>query len=180
MESRTFVYQRVFGERPSDASDQVWQDMFPEQGGFFRHPNLAPKRSALSVFHQLHCLNGIRQGYWALYDKATAGARVTEDDLPMMSSPSHIRHCIDLLRNALMCKADTTIEVKNETLGGVTGFGTEHRCVQWDVLMNWVSDWEAYGQDPETSAKAAEQHLHGTALSGHSEHESHDMSSGSP
>ena len=51
-----FRYNRTFGERPSDESHKAWKDLFPEQGGYFRHPTLAPQRSAFSVFHQLHCL----------------------------------------------------------------------------------------------------------------------------
>ena len=57
-------------------------------------------------------------------------------------SPVHIRHCIELLRLALMCRPDTTIEKKNETLGGITGFGTEHQCQSWSELLGWVSDWQ--------------------------------------
>ena len=81
----------------------------------------------------------------------------------MMSSPPHIRHCIDLLRNALMCQADTTIETKDDELGGVTGFGTEHRCVNWANLQDWVSKWEGYDQDNESARSKKEHHLHETS-----------------
>lgn len=80
----------------------------------------------------------------------------------MMSSPSHIRHCIDLLRHTLMCQADTTIELKNDDLGGVTGFGTEHRCVEWDKLMLWITEWEDFNHDPNRAAEGHEKHIHGT------------------
>lgn len=53
---QVFRYDRTFGDRPSNKSDEAWHALFPEQGGFFRHPKLAPKRSALAVYHQLHCL----------------------------------------------------------------------------------------------------------------------------
>lgn len=62
----TFKYDRMYGERPSNSTDQAWGDLFPEQGGFFKHPDLAPKRSALAVFHQLHCL--VRQPLPPLQD----------------------------------------------------------------------------------------------------------------
>ena len=54
--SRVFQYDRIFGEAPSNLSDLAWQALFPEQGGFFKHPDIAPERSAFAVFHQLHCL----------------------------------------------------------------------------------------------------------------------------
>jgi hypothetical protein len=65
-----------------------------------------------------------------------------------MSSPPHIQHCIDLLRHSLMCQPDTTVEIKNKEIGGVTGFGTEHRCRNWNELIEWTTEWQAYEQDP--------------------------------
>lgn len=64
--------------------------------------------------------------------------------LPMMASPPHIRHCIDLLRNALMCQPDLTVEVKDATAGGVHGFGQTHQCVDWRHLNEWTSRWESW------------------------------------
>ena len=55
-ESRLFHYDERFGSFPSNKSNDAWAEIFPTQGGFFKHPSLAPKRSAFSVFHQLHCL----------------------------------------------------------------------------------------------------------------------------
>ena len=58
----------------------------------------------------------------------------------MMSSPSHVRHCLDLLRQTLMCYADTTLELKDENSNGVRGFGTQHICRNWEQLVQWTSD----------------------------------------
>ncbi|KAL8729370.1 MAG: hypothetical protein Q9166_004763 [cf. Caloplaca sp. 2 TL-2023] len=148
--NEVFRYNRTFGTAPSNASDAAWKSIFPEQGGFFKHPVIAPERSAWAVFHQLHCLNGIRQGYWALHSAATAGDRVDDEDIPMMYSPAHISHCIDLIRHSLMCQPDTTVEVKDPEIGGVTGFGTEHQCKDWEELMRWTREWESWEQDPRT------------------------------
>lgn len=78
----------------------------------------------------------------------------------MMSSPSHIRHCIDLLRNALICQPDTTVEVKNKDIGGVTGFGTEHYCRDWETLMEWTRTWEGWEQDPREGEEVVHK-MHG-------------------
>ncbi|KAH8676551.1 hypothetical protein BGZ60DRAFT_259733 [Tricladium varicosporioides] len=145
-EQSVFRYNRTFGERPSNKTNQAWNGLFPHQGGYFRHPQIAPQRSALAVFHQLHCLDGIRKGYWTVYDAATEGRKIVEEDIPFMASPSHIRHCIDLLRNSLMCQPDLTVEVKDMKKGGVTGFGTEHTCKSWNQLNEWITKWETYGQ----------------------------------
>ena len=41
-----------------------------------------------------------------------------------------------------MCQPDLTVEVETKELGGVRGFGTEHQCVEWKDLVDWVSKWE--------------------------------------
>ena len=86
--------------------------------------------------------DGIRQGYWTLYQAAAKGRTINKEDLPMMGAPSHIRHCIDLLRQSLMCYADTTVETREPGLNGVKGFGTEHVCKDWDELYKMFSIWQ--------------------------------------
>lgn len=80
--------------------------------------------------------------------------------MPMMSSTPHIRHCIDLLRHTLMCQPDTTIEVKDEEIGGVKGFGTEHQCKDWEQLMQWTRDWQTYDQTPKETDGQVQAHHH--------------------
>ncbi|KAF2278711.1 uncharacterized protein EI97DRAFT_413476 [Westerdykella ornata] len=139
---RVFKHDRLFGSAPSLESDKAWLDLFPSDAGFFKHPTIAPKRSTFSTFHQLHCLDGIRHGYYKMYEIATSGQRYNESEVPMMASPAHIRHCIDLLRQALMCRPDLTVEVEEEDLGGVRGFGTAHECSSWDDLVKWTTEWQ--------------------------------------
>ena len=52
-----------------------------------------------------------------------------------------------------MCQPDLTVELKEEELGGVRGFGTEHQCRNWDELIAWTSKWETYKQDPSSKGK---------------------------
>ncbi|KAJ8064634.1 hypothetical protein OCU04_006960 [Sclerotinia nivalis] len=143
----TFKYNKTFGEPPSKTSDEAWESLFPVHGGFFKHPQLAPERSAFSVFHQLHCLNSLRIGFWSVYNgrhkRSTMGPEHEHGSGDMVDL-SHMRHCIDLLRQSLMCQPDLTIERKNEELGGVTGFGTEHQCKNWEQLQLWTSQWEKF------------------------------------
>ena len=44
-----------------------------------------------------------------------------------------------------MCRPDTTVEVKDDEAGGVTGFGTEHVCWDWEGLVRWTGEWEGWG-----------------------------------
>ncbi|KAF7864304.1 uncharacterized protein EAF02_010272 [Botrytis sinoallii] len=144
---QTFEYNRTFGEPPSNVSDEAWRSVFPSHGGFFKHPRLAPERSAFSVYHQLHCLNSLRIGVWSVYNEHNKHSTMElehEHESGFMMSPSHLRHCIDLLRQSIMCRPDLTVEKKNEELGGVTGFGTEHQCKNWEQLQLWTSQWENF------------------------------------
>ena len=77
----------------------------------------------------------------------------------MMASPPHIRHCIDLLRQTLMCRPDLTIEVKDEEIGGVKGFGTQHQCYDWEQLVQWTRSWQDWGKDDVEGY--AHGHVHG-------------------
>ena len=59
-----------------------------------------------------------------------------------------------------MCLPDTTIEVKDEKVGGVTGFGTEHQCRDWDQLLSWTRKWQTYMQDPRKEFEGHEHESH--------------------
>jgi len=59
----------------------------------------------------------------------------------MHTSPAHVRHCTDLIRQSLMCAADRTLEVKDDK-GGVSGFGTVHKCYDYEELVNKVARWQ--------------------------------------
>lgn len=106
--------------------------------------------------------NGIRQGYWEVYKAALDGRKMEEEEFSFMSSPPHIRHCIDLLRQSLMCQPDTTIEVKDDKLGGVTGFGTRHQCWDWKQLIGWTSKWQWYDYHPKSDGEQIPNHQHHT------------------
>ncbi|KAG9235074.1 hypothetical protein BJ875DRAFT_399930 [Amylocarpus encephaloides] len=138
--TQTFYYNRSFSYPPSEHTKSAWNELFPPEGGFFTHPTIAPTRSALAVFHQLHCTNGIWLAYWANHDAAVHGQKLSDEDLPPHIQPSHVRHCIDLLRQTLMCHADTTIELVDKEIKGVRGFRTPHQCKNWEQLKQWTTE----------------------------------------
>ena len=54
------------------------------------------------------------------------------------SSDIHVRHCLEYIRQSLMCAADTTIELAEKTSGGnvdVRGFGKEYICKDFHQLV---------------------------------------------
>jgi hypothetical protein len=156
-EVRSFRYNISFTEAPSPHTDQSWRELFPIEGGFFMNSDIAPTRATFSAFHQLHCLvrelasfrelcllikrkkDGIRGAYWTSHQAAIRGEKLNETNIPMDNQPRHVRHCIDLLRQSLMCHADTTVEDVDESIGGVHGFRVEHQCRSWEQLVQWTS-----------------------------------------
>jgi len=140
-------YKRPFAEDPRLQVEDIWDSIFPNNGsqgsGYFSHPDIAPKRSTFSAYHQLHCLRGIRQAYYEALDSPASNdahdksAHYTVDS---HTSPVHIRHCIDYIRQSLMCYADTTIEEKDDKINGVRGFGTLHECRDWRDLVKWTEE----------------------------------------
>ncbi|KAK7189673.1 hypothetical protein DPSP01_005737 [Paraphaeosphaeria sporulosa] len=138
-----------FMVQPNNVDDHTWDSMFPSST-FFPHPDIAPERGTLSVFHQLHCLNAIRHIYWATVDPNHHKRDGAGPGDPAFDK-WHMNHCIELLRQSLMCNADLTLEVTNKTLGGVTGFGTKHVCVDWEGLLKWVDETEENAIDHAVS-----------------------------
>jgi len=148
-------YNRTFSEDPAlrKGLPDIWDTIFPNSGhtgGYFAHPTLAPRRSTFSAYHQLHCLHAIREAYYEAIHAANEGRPAIPEEMDSHIAPRHIRHCIDLIRQSLMCNADTTIEVKDYETGGVRGFGTEHQCKDWFGLVRWTEETQkTYGMKNE-------------------------------
>jgi Mycotoxin biosynthesis protein UstYa len=72
------------------------------------------------MFHQMHCLLMIREVI------LQGGAR------------HHIRHCLNILRQAILCASDTTIapfKPHHET-----GVGTVHICRDWEKVYDFIEE----------------------------------------
>lgn len=89
----------------------------------------------VSMYHQLHCLSQIREYMfllkYAVDDNCTKVQEVKHNLLD--SREHHIEHCLDYIRQAIMCAGDMTLEWPREEDDGrrdaVDGWGVEHRCV---------------------------------------------------
>ncbi|KAK1955854.1 hypothetical protein LY78DRAFT_593247, partial [Colletotrichum sublineola] len=153
-----FQANKSFIGRPDQERNRAWDSLFLEGGGFFIHPSIAPERSVFSTFHQMHCLEQIWRSWWFLNDQSGRPPSETDHDQKKRTSHMnndsgqhrhqgvnhvHVNHCIELLRHALMCRPDLTVEVANPQNGGVTGFASEHRCQNWDDLLRWTKEWQS-------------------------------------
>ncbi|KAF7957961.1 hypothetical protein EAE96_003528 [Botrytis aclada] len=89
----------------------------------------------IAVFHELHCLKFIRQAFHMDYYSHIYGEKEKE------TMGEHTEHCIEILRQSVMCRGDTTLITFH---WGHTvklpqpDFTQEHTCVNWDSLMKWA------------------------------------------
>ncbi len=103
------VHYGITGSR----ADEEWQSLFPKGGGFVC---LGPERRkfGLALYHEMHCLDRIRRG-------------ISKNDYNQ-----HIHHCINYLRQAILCEADTTMEPAALRLGGqVVTTRVQRMCRDW-------------------------------------------------
>lgn len=88
--------------------------------------------------------NGIRNAYW----EARSGNNVGELHSRSEGPDAHVRHCLEYLRQSLMCLADTTperTELNAAGQRGARGFGVQHVCRDYNQLVEWTTR-----QEPET------------------------------
>lgn len=121
--------------------DEEWASLFPRSNGWVA---LGPNSElfALSMFHQLHCLDSLRYGY------ATAKAGVLEFPGNGTGVEHHVHHCLTYLRQMVMCSADTTLEkseltfsaVSGKLAHGASGSGMMHRCKDWTQIRRYAEE----------------------------------------
>ncbi|KAM3514932.1 hypothetical protein MY11210_001410 [Beauveria gryllotalpidicola] len=118
------------------------------------------------VFHQLHCLNLIRQHSWPIEQFSKDWGDLYPDflwDNPVLGR-MHVDHCFEALRLSLMCYADIT-PVLNEHVDAnpdfdrKADFNTHHKCRNFQRIADYV---EELGYDiPPPAVLMDEDHAHG-------------------
>lgn len=109
----------------------------------------------VELFHQLHCLDLVRKGsywdypYYEAIDKEVAAAGGVTGPFSGDSEHGrrHFSHCVDMLRQRLMCSADTEVFGQvwigeggpDEITDGVSiMFSGERKCRNYDDIRTWV------------------------------------------
>ncbi|KAH7345862.1 hypothetical protein BKA66DRAFT_517192 [Pyrenochaeta sp. MPI-SDFR-AT-0127] len=87
----------------------------------------------VKAFHHIHCLKNIRRAY---FDALEA----SPDSKPLIS-PRHIDHCLDTLRQDIMCFADDT-PMPTISQRHKIGDGQPRKCKDWDALVRWTQEPE--------------------------------------
>ncbi|KAL9612841.1 MAG: hypothetical protein Q9167_002572 [Letrouitia subvulpina] len=100
----------------------------PKQGGGYM--------ASLEVFHQLHCVNLVRQYTYKDYyqDKATS----FEDPPDLLRI--HVDHCLEILRQVVMCHSDLGVLTYNWVsirTAPWPNFNTQHKCRDFEAVLGW-------------------------------------------
>ncbi|KAG9220404.1 hypothetical protein CCMSSC00406_0006669 [Pleurotus cornucopiae] len=87
----------------------------------------------LDVFHEIHCLNQIRK---ALYPDHYPDMRMDDP-----STAEHVNHCIDSIRQSLMCSSDVSTIVWQWDAAVRRAFpkgSVVHRCRDFERIKEWA------------------------------------------
>lgn len=108
------------------------------RGGAVLHlgPDLRP--FTLSMFHQLRCLDIVREVIVDFFADNRTDAAYTR--------PALAAHCMDYLRQTAMCRADLTLEsLWSNTSSKVTVSEITHTCKDWTAAYEAAEqNYEAY------------------------------------
>ncbi|EGN98534.1 hypothetical protein SERLA73DRAFT_183584 [Serpula lacrymans var. lacrymans S7.3] len=116
-------------DRYGTAGTMSWYDWhsldhFPKGHGFVR---LGPdgRIFGVSMFHQIHCLDMIRESF-------------------IKGVNSHSGHCLNFLRQAILCNSDITLDPINIEIDGkivgTDGTGVTHVCRDWTQIYDFVRE----------------------------------------
>lgn len=147
-----------------DDIKQHWMEIVPKGLGFVDVPDYADRPDmprplfeykkpvyTTSVTHQLHCLYMIMHGFndLALNQGSFAMDMAGQDDDEGLTREgedpvTHLNHCFDYLRQAIMCHGDTALEGRQTTfgpdVGGSDGWNVRHVCKPWDKIHDWLEE----------------------------------------
>ncbi|KAJ7057152.1 hypothetical protein C8F01DRAFT_1257073 [Mycena amicta] len=134
---------QIYERRPSPQVDAAWEELYAYAAS--RVPKSEVEKMtnktwpvvgepgnyviALEVFHQLHCLDMIRQRLHPGGGNYTA------------ISEKHMRHCIGAIRQALMCSADITPIVwqwSTHFKEAIQRDDLVHTCRDFDSIQSWA------------------------------------------
>ncbi|KAJ7293769.1 hypothetical protein C8J57DRAFT_37175 [Mycena rebaudengoi] len=133
----------IYDQAPSDEVDEAWQSLYefayskiPRTQAIHlpnkTYPILGDEPAtymlALSVFHELHCLDELRKAmYPDYYTDTTQGT-------------SHMLHCLSSLRQSIMCSADVSAIVwqwSEKSQAAKERSDIVHSCRDFNKIYDW-------------------------------------------
>ncbi|KAG5348649.1 hypothetical protein C0989_009210 [Termitomyces sp. Mn162] len=135
-----------------DSND--WASVFPRGHGFVKGGE-DQQFYAISMYHQMHCLNSFRRLFNSVHPRNVSRSNSEH-------KTKHAMHCLAYLRQMVLCSADTTLEpafAAQDTDGRKTqaayGSGVTHQCRDWVQVREYAEGnyglWEDEATDFVTS-----------------------------
>ncbi|KAK3336704.1 hypothetical protein B0T19DRAFT_471738 [Cercophora scortea] len=106
--------------------------------------------------HHLHCLNLIRKAVYFNYDyyKRLGEKEFSNDEVILRP---HITHCIDIIRQQLMCVVDVGMMGQvwwgRDDPKAFPDFGTKHKCRDFEAVRRWAEEHQVPEVLPTTADK---------------------------
>ncbi|KAM7192069.1 protein of unknown function (DUF3328) domain containing protein [Naviculisporaceae sp. PSN 640] len=126
-------------------------------GGFPLHNDANPDTTSkaeeytIAMFHQLHCLAAVQskmtrllEWYHETNDKEYLKFVLSQENM----ADDHVYHCIDYIRQSIMCSGDSTLEKarvgeEGEVVRGVDGWDVTHQCRDWDTIFRFAEEYRS-------------------------------------
>jgi len=149
--ARTVALEVVDSDRYGMHDDNDWASVFPLGHGFVKGGD-DEEFYAVSMYHQMHCLNSFRR----MFNGQRNASRAEHDGM-------HAIHCLSYLRQMVLCNADTTLEpafTAQNTDGRKTkaayGTGVTHQCSDWVQIRRYAEGNYALWKDEGTEFVTSE------------------------
>ncbi|KAF2176462.1 hypothetical protein K469DRAFT_698429 [Zopfia rhizophila CBS 207.26] len=145
-----------YSDKNFTETDKLWDDINPAHGFIAMDREWAKSQHwpdsmhlpsddsknvyLLEAYHLIHCVTIIRKTFW----EAIHGAET------YTFNPPHAGHCIDMMRQYIMCKADNT---PLYLFGDDTAGDEQYRkCNSWKALRDFATDHSACYRDTPPDA----------------------------
>ncbi|PMD63757.1 uncharacterized protein K444DRAFT_626451 [Hyaloscypha bicolor E] len=160
-ESALFSYTPYMGF-PTNETDKLWENLYDSlavskisksEAKLLHHPTLRIPGTEdylvqLDVFHQLHCLDDLRM---LLYPERFPGLEELKDESGVINRDGHEfrhwvspDHCIDALRQTIMCHSDVSpvswhlnMPKRNVIIPQLS---TTHTCRNFTKIQEWAME----------------------------------------
>ncbi|KAI4179243.1 MAG: hypothetical protein LQ346_007234 [Caloplaca aetnensis] len=99
--------------------------------------------ASLEVNHQLHCMNFIRKSLFPDYYSPPSPYASLEFSDPPSVIKTHQSHCIEMLRQFVMCHADVgliTHHFVKDYPQPYPDFNTWHQCRNFESVLQWAKE----------------------------------------
>ncbi|KAI9732962.1 MAG: hypothetical protein M1818_007395 [Claussenomyces sp. TS43310] len=112
------------------ALDQEWAaaNGLPPSTGLFPWDR-SKRMYVINGYHGIHCIAQLHRSF-----------REYRDGVPQSHDFAHNNHCLDWLRNDIMCQADDTPLYTDNSMQSTNGIGQVRQCRDWSKLEAWAKE----------------------------------------